>query len=125
MSVQPGATAKYIATKIWKASGLSTTSSKRTRVWQNLWRFYNSFNWQSFQDIKTWIWLVRKVIIHIPSPIVHQKAALMPVFLSNHMEDTVQTKFCERLNLELKGHEVANHMVMLIYFWTHLCELGN
>jgi hypothetical protein len=42
MSLQPGATAKYIATKIWKASGLSTTSSKRTRVWQNLWRFYNS-----------------------------------------------------------------------------------
>jgi hypothetical protein len=109
MSLQPRATAKYIATKIWKASGLSTTSSKRTRVWQKLWRFYNSFNWQSLQDIKTWIWLVRKVIIHIPFPIVHQKAALMPFFLSNHMEDTVQTKFCDRLNLELKGHEVANH----------------
>jgi hypothetical protein len=63
-----------------------------------------------------------------------EKASLTPFSLSNHMEDIVQTKFHERLNLELKGHEVSNHMVMiqlhqfcwiLIYFWTHLCEFGN
>jgi hypothetical protein len=82
MSLQPGATAKYIATKIWKASGLSTTSSKRTRVWQNLWRFYNSFNWQSLQDIKTWIWLVRKGYHPYSIPHHAPKSSLDAIFSS-------------------------------------------
>lgn len=93
-----------------------------------------SFNWLSLWDMKTWIWLVWKAIIHNPSPIMCEKASLTPFSLSNHMEDIVQNKFHERLNLELKGHEVSNHMVMiqlhqfcwiLIYFWTYLCEFGN
>jgi hypothetical protein len=93
-----------------------------------------SFNWLSLRDMKTWIWLVWKAIIHNPSPIMCEKASLTPFSLSNHMEDIVQNKFHERLNLELKGHKVSNHMVMiqlhqfcwiLIYFWTYLCEFGN
>jgi len=63
--------------------------------------------------MKTWIWLVWKAIIHNPAPIMCEKASLTPFSLSSHMEDIVQTKFHERLNLELKGHEVSNHMVMI------------